>query len=252
MVLFVGSKASGTIFFQDDFTTGVNPAWVTDRAEPAGFTNNGAGNLEISISNNEHNVSEFHNTQGRKANVSSSGQSWTLTAQVNITQNMLTDDGLPNQPSYRSDIWARTNLGGDLGSEMTSEYHILGFQRYDSGNPGDSSAATFGWRWWDNNTGWNAIASSAGVTDLLGWNDLEISSTLAGVEFKLNGTVVGFDGVVSNPNDLTTIYLQAKNFGALEPGDTTEYLYDNVQVIPEPNTVFLGVLGALALLRRKR
>jgi hypothetical protein len=168
------SSVSAAVF-SDDFTGGVDPAWTTDRYEPAGFASVpflGDDRLQISISDAQSSAnrpvgqsSSFYNTQGRNAAVGSVAE-WSVSADVYVSSDMTSGANL-----RRTDLWART---GDIGTEVGAAYPIIGLRRFDPADPFNAGASNISsvWRVWDADTanGWVDLADSVAA----GWNNLKM------------------------------------------------------------------------------
>lgn len=237
----------------------IDPAWVTDRYEPAGFHSvffDGDNRLEISISDAESAANRggqngaFYNTQGRQRPASESTP-WTLSADLYISMDMLSGETL-----RRTDLWART---GNIGNETDVNYPIIGMRRFDPSDPFNPAAANIStaWRIWDADTanGWVEVGAPAAE----GWYNLSIAYDGTSFVYAIDGSTVYTDATV-NGLDLTTVFLQAYNFAddGNFGGDYAVY-WDNLSltsaVVPEPATFVvwsvLGCVGAYAWRRRQ-
>lgn len=115
----------------------------------------------------------------------------------------------------------------------------------------DGSSSKF--RVWDADTagGWVDVAVPAGSAQ---WYDLQISGTATGYQYWLNGLSVYTDMTATNPNQLTDVMVQARNFD----GPTYDVHWDNIGArdgtVPEPGSALLAgiALGGLTLRRRRK
>ncbi|MEM6506298.1 MAG: PEP-CTERM sorting domain-containing protein [Planctomycetota bacterium] len=233
--------------FTDTFDA-IDPAWTTDRYEPAGFSSvffDGDNRLEIAIDDADSATnrpasfsSGFYDTQGRKR-VSGLEEIWTVSGELYVSSDMVSGNNL-----RRTDLWARD---GD-GSEPNAEYPIFGMRRFDPSDPFNASASNISsvWRVWDPDTGgWVELIDP--VTE--GWHTLSITGTGSSFVYELNGTTVYTDNTVVPEADLTEVFVQAFNFGG---GDYSVY-WDNISVVPEPASLtLLGVAGLGLMVRRRR
>jgi hypothetical protein len=233
--------------FTDTFDT-INPAWVTNRYEPAGFESvvfDGDSRLRITVdqtgsaaNRNFTYSSGFYDTQGRARPGGISGL-WAVSANVYISSDFNTTTG----QLVRSDLWAHTGTtpaGGDYATfGFTNEagpdraFRLLVF----SGATGSVKLDVA------NNFQFDA------------WHALSITSTGSAFEFRLDNTLV-FSATTTAGSDLLSAMVQSYNFGG--SGNYTSAVYwDNVttSAIPEPAvSALLGAVGALgvALWRRRR
>lgn len=243
--------------FTDTFDS-INPAWVTDRYEPAGFSSvNFLGDnrlkIDISAADSYQNrtsgyQSTFYNTQGRQR-AASNMSPWTVSGDLYISDDMLTGANL-----RRTDLWAR-----DSNSvENNAKYPIFGVIRNDgTGDAFDPNGTlTTRWRVWDDDTsnGWVDLGDA--VTG--GWHNLAITSTGSSFEYRLDGNVVYTDNTYSASgfDALQTVFVEAYSFGDATHATTDNYsvYWDNISAgpVPEPASMTVLGLGALALIRRRR
>ncbi len=243
----IGAKAVG---FSDTFTgPGIDPGWVTDRYEPAGFSSVG-GRLEIEISDAQSAANRpggfsgtFYNTQGRQRAATINGQ-WQLTGQIEV--------GLTGL--RRGDIWART---GGSGTGVNATYPIFGYRNFDPLDPFNPSSGgiSSAWRVWDADTanGWVDLINPVTA----GWHDLSISYDGSALVYMLDNSPVYTDTTLAGlEGQLTTVFAQAYNFG------TGGYIqrFDNINAsektsgVPDQGSslAMLGVAaGSLGFVRRK-
>lgn len=250
--MFALSNVATAIGFTDTFDGSVDPGWVTDRYEPAGF--NSVGNvLEIVIDDADSAAnrppaysSGFYNTQGRQHEALINGP-WEVFGQieVDLTGNIL----------RRGDLWART---GNVGNEIDAGYPIIGYFQFDPADPFNPSASgiTAGWRVWDGDTanGWVNLATYIGS----GWYDLSMVYDGSQIDYSIDGTLVYSDmtpGALGG--QLTTVFAQAYNFG----GDYVQR-FDNIGArekttsVPEAGATSLmlatGFIGLVLVARKTR
>ena len=211
--------------FADKFDT-INPTWVTNRYEPAGFASvvfDGDSRLRLTIDQTGSTAnrpgtfsSPFYNTQGRQRSAGITGP-WTLSAQVYVSSAFNTTTG----PLARSDLWGHTGTTSGGG-----DYMIFGFTNEsptDTLNPAATDRA-FRFRAFDGNTGyWFNLGVPAGfVFDA--WHTLSATSTGATFEFRIDGVLVLTNSTVAG-DDLLDAMVQGYNFG--QAGSYSIY-WDNV------------------------
>lgn len=225
------APTQGTCTVDDTFDS-VDPAWVTDRYEPAEFTSelfDGDNRLKLRIDDAQASTNRpsgqegiFYNTQGRNQAVAATGK-WSASADLFVSSDMLSGNNL-----RRTDIWART---GEATENLNTRYYILGIIRNDPADPWNPNAANLNsaWRIWDADSpnGWVNV----GTPSIEGWYHLEIWGDDTKVEYFIDGNLVYTDQtVVSAFPNLTNIYLQAYNFsleGAGNLGQDYTVYWDN-------------------------
>jgi len=215
----------GIAQFADTFTA-IDPAWVPNRYDPAGFdsvTFDGGSRLRLTIDQTGSAASRpmlfssaFFNTQGRMRPGGITGV-WTLSAQVFVSSAFNTTTG----PLVRSDLWGHTGT-----TDAGGDYMILGFTNAsptDALNPaaGDRS---FRFQAFDGNTGnWFDLGVPAGFA-FDAWHTLTGTSTGDTFEYRIDGVLV-----LTNPTaagyDLMDAMVQGYNFG--QAGSYSVY-WDNV------------------------
>jgi hypothetical protein len=232
------------------------PGWITDRYEPASWTNVGAYQgrndvLGIGINNSTNAANRppglqgtFYNTQGRKIAVTGAvGDS--------VAADLFLEQSWSSSASgfVRTDLWARSGL---IGNETGATYPIIGFTNY-GGSPR--------LRVWDADFGW--VDLTINLSSLFGtWVSFEIESLAAGYNFYVNGTLVYTDNSIQHTTGaFTNAFLQAYNFNdpALQvsgnPAYTVHWSNPLRNDVPLPGTLALAGLGlslmAVAGRRRK-
>ncbi|MFN3683932.1 MAG: PEP-CTERM sorting domain-containing protein [Fimbriimonadaceae bacterium] len=222
----------------------IDPSWITDRKEPAGFSSevfDGDARLKLSIAGSQQStLGAFYYTEGRKRAALLSTP-WEVAGQVYIDMDLWSDT------LVRSDLWARTGL---VGNETGASYPVFGFIHNDAADPFNAGAPNKTWRFrvWDAEAGgWQHLATP--VTS--GWHDLRILGDGSSFRYYLNNALVYTDATVGSPTQLTDVFVQAYNFGG--SNDYSVY-WDNVraQAVPEPFTLGLAAAGLAAAWRRRR
>jgi len=243
----------------DNFDT-INPAWVTDRYEPAGFQSVpflGDNRLQITIdqsgssSNRPSGYSaSLFNTQGRLRPVGSTG-AWSLSAEVYVAAAFDTSTG----QLVRTDLWARTGA-----TSTTGDYAIIGITNASPTDPLNPDALDRGFHFqvFDGTqadpTGWFDAGVPADFA-FDAWHTLAETSNGTTVNYLLDGVVVYTDPAADGA-DLQTAFIQAYNFGQTDGNGLNSYsvYWDNAAAaVPEPASYALcggaAVLG-LAWVRR--
>ena len=255
--VLLGSSAFGTIVFQDDFSGGADPSWVTDRYRPPTVTTvMFEGNERLLIGTDQSATPDnrpsgqsgtFYNTQGIKTpGVATTGEYWTMTVDVYVTNDMLDGDGL-----QQFGMWGYTGTG----------YPIINFASHDpldAFNP-DSAGIVPMLRTYNTTTGaWNMFNALDYLTANT-WATLEIRGTNQGFDYFVNGVQLGGTDLNVGALNLQEGFLQTYNYGQphpnpFDPVEPTSVMFDNftVQTIPEPAAAALGGIGLLGLLRRRR
>jgi hypothetical protein len=248
---FAVPAVASAIELMPDYS-GLPAGWVTDRYEPASFSNVGVFQgrndvLGIAISDAQSLAnrpagyqSAFYNTQGRQHAVSG-GVGSTLSADLWIDASW--EDAANG--SVRTDMWGIMTDGAAV-----SEYPIIGFTNY-----GGSARLRF----WDSEVpgAWVDLATPINYG---AWNAFSIEFTGLSLVYSVNGAVVGTDNTVNGSTGFTAVIMQAYNFG--DPGITGATLVDytahwsNAQPGNVPDgAATAGLLGfallALASLRRR-
>ncbi len=245
-----GVQAQG---FFDAFGS-IDPAWITDRHEPAGFQSvlfDGDNRLKLTSGGSwdtDQTTHPFYRTEGRQR-AAAIFAPWEVSGKLYVSGDMVSGNNL-----RRTDLWART---GVIGNETGALYPIIGMRRFDPADPFNPSASSIAsvWRVWDSdNGGWVNLAGP--VTT--GWHTLAIRGLGDRFEYYLNGNLVYTDLTV-NPvlPDLTTVFVQTFNFN---DGAGADYYWDDIQAralppIPEPVFFQMGALmglSGLGLLRLRR
>lgn len=244
--------------FVDTFDT-IDPAWVTDRYEPAAFTvENFLGDNRLRIEIDETGAAgnrpsgfggTFYNTQGRQraADVASP---WVLSGDLYIDSAFNTTTG----QLVRTDLWGRDSNPVE-GNAVYPIFGITNASPTDGFNP-MALDRSFRFRVWDADTvnGWVDIAAPGGLV-FDEFHNLSVAYDGSSLTYKLDGVTLYTDATASAPavGDLQSVFVEAYNFG------TGDYAvrWDNISVaaVPEPSTVaLLGLAGVagLAMVRRRR
>lgn len=235
-VIVAGSTSAFGIGFTDTFDS-IDPAWATDRAEPAGFTVenfDGDNRLRLDISGSDHRpvAQQFYNTQGRQRQASVTGP-WQLSGQLYISQSMY--DG--SLGDWATSLWGRTSPDG---TEANADYPIIRIQ-----NIGGTLTSLV----WDGDIGYVDTGSSALQ---VGWNQLDIFGLASSYGFEANGSSLYTDSTVTSSEDFTTAFIQGHN---LNGTDSRTYYWDNVSVsstsssVPDtgPGLAGIGALGSIII-----
>lgn len=248
------SALSAFAQFSDTFDA-IDPAWTTDRYEPAGFSSvffDGDNRLQITVdaSGSAANrpaafSSSFYNTQGRQRAVGTTG-AWTLSADVFVAAAFNTTTG----ELARSDLWGHTGTtpsGGD--------YPIFGFTNASPTDAFNAAAAdrSFRFRAYDGDTGnWVNLTTPGGFT-FDAWHNLAIVSTGTEFRYYLDGSLLHTDATTAG-NDLMSAFIEAYNFGGA--GYAVQWDNAAASAIPEPATaaalVAASTLVVVAWRRQRR
>lgn len=238
-------SAAGHAQFTDTFSS-LDPAWVTNRYDPAGFESvqfDGDNRLRLTIAatdsaaNRPHAFSDaFYNTQGRARPGDVLGL-WSLSAQVFVSSTFNTTTG----PLVHSALWGHTgttNAGGD--------YLILGFTNTSPTDPLNPAAGDRAFRF-------HAVDTEFGDLLDLGvpagfvfdtWHTL--TGTFAGGTFDyfIDGALV-YSRATAAGDNLLSAMVQGYNFG--QPASYSVYWDDvTATAIPEPAAA-TGVVAGLML-----
>ncbi len=230
----------------DDFDT-INPAWVTDRYEPAAFQSApflGDNRLQITVDQTGSTAnrppaysSSFFNTQGRQRPGEILGD-WSLSAEVYVPSSANTTTG----QLMRTDLWVHTGTMVSNGA-----YAVIGFTNASPLTPLDPTAPdrSFRFQVFDGTASepdhWVDVGVPSGFT-FDTWHTLEASDTGIAFEYRLDGVVVFSDPTGLGAN-LQTAFIEAYNFGQTGTGlDSYSVYWDHaVAAVPEP------AMAALAL-----
>jgi hypothetical protein len=220
--------------FTDTFNSN-DPAWVTDRMDPAGFNAVG-GVLKLDIAGADHQATQFYNTQG-KQHVADVTGNWTVSGQLQITSGMFSATSQDVSSQWATSLWARTT-----GTEAEANYPIIRIQNLGSGamvEVWDPAAGGYVTAFGPNNPVLNE-----------GWNDFSILGTASGFSYWANGVNFYNDLTLEGgTTDLSMVFLQGHNLGA----DRT-YYWDNVSAgttssrVPEGGPGLVGLSAILAVL----
>jgi hypothetical protein len=261
VVLSLGAL-SATVALQAQFVDtfdSINPAWTTDRFEPAGFQSVsflGDNRLQITVDSADFaGPNSFYDTEGRQRPSGLLSPVWTVSADLYVGANFVPTTG---SALMRTDLWTRDNNG----TESLAQYPILGLT---NASPTDALNAdaldrSLRFRAWDEDSvnGWVDLTVPGGITTDA-WHNLAITSTGSAFEFRVDGNLLYTDSTYSDvgAEKLQTVFLEAYNFGQLANDETISYnvYWDNLQAIPEPGT-YAAVLGIISLgivaFRRRR
>jgi hypothetical protein len=230
----------------DDFDT-INPAWVTDRYEPAAFQSVlflGENRLQLSIDQAGSAANRppafsasFFNTQGRQRPGGILG-GWSLSAEVYVSSAFNTTTG----QLVRTDLWVHTGTTVSDGA-----YAIIGFTNASPTDPLNPSAADRAFRFqvFDGTNSepdnWVDVGVPIGFT-FDAWHTLEAFDNGASFEYRIDGVEV-FSDLSSLGNNLQTAFIEAYNFGQTGPGlgNYSVYWDHAVAAVPEPGIVSLGM-----------
>ena len=177
-----------------DFAAGFGSPWVTDRFEPASFSNIGtfAGRdnvLGIGINSSTDSANrpsgqqgQFYNTQGRQYAVSG-GAGSVVSADLYLPQSW-SNSALG---SRRTDAW------GVLSTGSGPAWPIVGFTNF-------GGAARF--RVWDIDDGWHDLSNAVNFDS---WNALSMEFTGTTIETTINGVLAYSDTTLTGPTGFTGI-----------------------------------------------
>ena len=231
--------------FIDTFVT-INPAWETNRYEPAGFSsvmfdNDSRLRLSIDQTGSAANrpvafSSGFYDIQGRHRPGGVSG-AWTLSAEVYVAAAFNTTTGT----LVGAELWGHTGTtpgGGDymiLGftnSSPTDELNTLANDRAFRFRAFVGGAST----WFD-------LGVPSGFT-FDAWHVLSATSTGNTFEYRIDGTLVLIKGTTAG-DDLQSAIIQGYQFD--QPGGYSVH-WDNVTTTAIPEPAAYSALAGLATL----
>ena len=240
--------------FSDTFDT-INPAWMTDRYEPAGFavaSFQGDNRLQITIDQTGSAANRpspaysaaLYNTQGEERPTGIAGE-WTLSAEVYVSSAYATTSG----QLIKTDLW------GHAGTSLNNgDYAIFGFTNDSPTDPLNPAALDRAFRFQvftgttNDPTSWANAGVPSGFT-FDAWHSLKITSTGSTADYLLDGVEIYRDPIFAGAN-LQGVYLQAYNFGQVDGNGLNSYsvYWDNaLAVVPEPGA-FACVTGIGVLL----
>lgn len=266
--------------YSGSFSGWSNSNWNVDRRLTAGVTaGNYYGQSGVDFTTNSSNADTsannyFYNIQGINRNIVDGsgnqayiGPSWTVSASLYISQDMLTGNS-----EVDSELWARDN---GLDSNNTVWYPGIGFTHSNltdwwdlHGNPnepgGYTNDSTFSTGLIIDNvydpTFTNPYVFIPENNLSVGWHNFSITSTGHSWVFSFDGTQV-YDANGSNYSSpgmegLTRVFLENENFndGGLNYAENpqTDVVWSNVAVTPEPAEILPFALGLLGLVCKKR
>ena len=186
---------------------GVDNAWKTDRAEPASFTY-ADGQYQLTVDNSTYNSASFYMTQGRKITLNENSTSWTVSAEVYLTEEMLSGEA-----PYRTELWLGTT---DPTSGSVNAYPIVGAYQ----NEGNDT-----WRWWnsDGEGLWTEVDSEVSAPSAE-WHTLTISCDGSHViSYSIDGTLLASYefGEEGDETVVKEIMLQVYNYSESAEDDYT-------------------------------
>ncbi len=221
----VALPSAGVAQFLDTFST-LDPAWVPDRYDPAGFASvvfAGDSRLRLTLdvtgataSRATQFSSPFYSVQGRQRLVTLAGL-WTMSGQVFVSSAFNTTTGA----LARCELWGHTGLTAGGG-----DYAILGFTNASPGdelNP-NASDRRFRFHAYDGNTGnWIDLGVPAGFA-FDAWHTLSCSSTGTAFEYRIDGVLLLTKPTPAG-DDLFSMAIEGYNFS--QAGSYSVY-WDNV------------------------
>lgn len=240
--------------FVDTFDM-IDPAWVTNRYEPAGFETvafDGDARLRLTIDKTGSVLNRppassdaFYGVQGRERPGGITGP-WTLSAEVYVASAFNTTSG----QLVSSELWAHTGTTPAGGAYLT-----LGFTNASPTNAYDPAASdrVFRFQAW-NATGnqWIDLGVPVGF-QFDAWHVLSGTATGPSFEYRIDDVLVyTYTTATGGTNDLLSVMIQGYQFN--EAGSYAVH-WDNVtaSAIPEPAVAALAVaVGALALALARR
>ena len=183
---------------QEDGTYYVIYGWGTDRGEPADFAYDAnTDTIKMTVDNRSYDPNAWSQMQGKKLPVVC-GDSWTINADITVTQEMLQGD-----TPYRAEVWT----SGLVGEEIVS-YPCIGIYSDGKGN--------VSWRVFDGKepTGWHEmdVAVTAGKHTVT----MSYTSGEEAIRYAVDGQAADLTLETPNGTMVKEAFLQICNYNASE------------------------------------